>query len=1220
MNFNPTSLAINNPVSDFVFSQLFKDFKSPNADLFVFDNVSVILDPGSTTTSTFTGDLRMTGLLSSFKNLLGSSDALAVTSSLETTVGLSEKISPKKFTLSGIAPFHVPLFSGVTLTNVILQVSMDKQGDSWNFTPILTGILDVDGITDTDEGKIKLQVSLDNNTLKLSAEGKNITGAFGLSQLMLDKISIEGNIGTEKKLVISSEFEVGETIFNFDGVITPTAVGMIASAQGFTLNELANIFIEISPGTLQLPDFDVSFTNTSIAFASADCTVDGKQLEKGFSIASDLTAHEHTISAVADINPDGVTFRGAAGNVEVGPVHIEEAGLKFEIYKKASGKPCFFTIYGETEIQNVNVDVGVYFEKQVGSWITLLYADISTDHISLSTFFPETEGSVMDQLALSQMSFVFASADCSPQLLPAVSSVKKGLQLLAIVKEIPGLNDLTGQDNIDMAFTAHLGDTVDISVALPDTRLDLGNSVITDPFKIALYLAPVPSIALLFGMEVSIPNQLQPLHFDMLLDISPVEATGSVTMKNYWRNPFGINGLKIGPAVAMQLGINYAQFAASGTPSTFGLAGGLAIGDTIMDMAVNISTNPMDEILSGTLQELDLKEIVEFASDTVGLDIPEDDIPDFLDLKNVQFYVAPAGGSIGTITYEKGMSFTCDIEFMGKEFQAYTRISDNGIEGAGKLDNIEIGPLEVIGEEGEDVSLSLDLTPAEQSFSLDGAISFLGSKKGTFVDVSNKGIEFRFEENFFNLLKFEIEGKSSGSILNPSGLDFQLSADMQNDITDFLKDDVSKKINDALDEATEDIEAAQKKVDDAERLYRAEYDKAEKAVKDAQKAADAYLKQLKANVAKANADYQRDVGNAQKELNKAKATYNKAFNDAKKAVVKAQRDYNSGIATAQAAVARAERDYNSGISSAKKAVAKAERDYKNSIGSAQNAVNSAQRSVNSILKNIKSTKRTINKLKWYEKPAAAYYGAKLAAYYTAYGTATAALTAAKGILEGVKYGGSYVAFKSAQTALQVAKTGARYTAFTAAKASLQAAKTGARYTAFEGAKATLTAVQYGTEYTAWQAAEKTLSAAKVAGMAAISSANQAMNTIGTSAVYIALNAAKGGLIAVEAGSAAITFGSAKASLEIAKAGSRAVLGLADYVATHAGDILDVKSMHISGSLKELEKGNFFKARLKVVVLGDTQNWNIDLNIRDVASFIDKMFEKAFAEAKALAGF
>ncbi len=1206
-------------VSNFTFSQLFKDFKSSNADLFVFDNVSVTLDEGSISTSTFRGDLRMTGILEPFKNLLNK-DTLAVSANLETAVGLTKKINPNKLTLSGVEPFHIPLFAGVTLTKTTLQVVMEKDDENWTFTPTLNGILDVDGVTDVDETKIKHQISLEKKTLKLSAEGKNINGAFGLSQLVLDKIDIEGTVGKdEKELAITTTFEVGETTFNFDGTITPDGVGMIAPAENFTLNELANLFIEVSPASLNLPDFDVNFNNTGIALASADITVGDTDLEKGFTIATDLTAHGHTFSAKGDITPDSVAFGGSIDDLEVGPVTIREPGLDFQIYKKAANKSSLFNIRGEADIQNVTVDAGVYFEKQASSWETVLYAGVGTESVSLSTFFPEAKGSVMDQLSLSKMSFVYASADCKPQRLPSVSSVKKGLQLISTVKEIPGLSQLTGQNNMDMELTAHIGQTLAISVALPDTRLNLGDSVVTEPFKIAIFIAPQPSIALIFGMEVSIPNQQKPLHFDMMLDISAIEASGSVTMKNWWKNPFGINGLKIGPAVAVELGINYAQFAATGTPSTFGLAGGLAIGDAIMDMAVKISTNPMEQVLSGTLKEIDLKEIIEFASDTVGLDIPEDDIPDFLDIKNLQLYIAPAGGSIGTIVYEKGMSFACDMEFLNKKFECYARIAEDGIEGSGKMDNIKIGPLEVSGAKGDGPSASLALTPTNQSLGLDGAISFLGAKKSTFVDISTKGIEFKFEENFFNLLKFQIEGKSSGSISKPSSLDFQLAAEMQNNITDFLKDDVARKINDAAHTATQGIDAAKKKVEEAERAYRAEYDKAEKELNKAQRDADAYLKKATKDVDKARADYKREFDKAQADLNKAQAAYNKAFNDAKNAVSKAERDYNSGIASAQADVNKAERDYNSGIKSAEADLKKAERDYKNSIGSAQNAVNNAQRKVNSILRDIESTKRTISRLKWYEKPAAAYYGAKLAAYYTAYGTATGALTVAKGVLEGIKQGGAYVAFNTAKGALHAAKYGAKYTAFTVAKGALQAAKYGAKYTAFESAKATLSAVQHGTQYTAWEAAKHTLNGVKIAGQEAIRVASDALDNIGRSAAYIALEAAKGVLAGVETGSAAVAFGSAKASLEAAKAGTEAVLGLAEYIATHAGDIFDVKRMRLSASLKKLQKGSFFKAQLNVAVLGKSYDWTLDLNIKDVAAFIDQLFEMAFNEAKAIAG-
>jgi len=97
------------------------------------------------------------------------------------------------------------------------------------------------------------------------------------------------------------------------------------------------------------------------------------------------------------------------------------------------------------------------------------------------------------------------------------------------------------------------------------------------------------------------------------------------------------------------------------------------------------------------------------------------------------------------------------------------------------------------------------------------------------------------------------------------------------------------------------------------------------------------------------------------------------------------------------------------------------------------------------------------------------------------------------------------------------------------------------------------------------------------------------------------------------------YGTAKTALEAAKAGSKTVLGLADYIAKHAGDLIDVKNFHISGSLQEIEKGNLFDADLNVAVLGRNYNWSIDYNVKDAAAFIEATFKKALDAAKKIAG-
>lgn len=320
-------------ISNFVFSELFKNFKSEDVDLFVFDNVSLTFEAGSTTTATFSGDLKMIGILAIFKKFLNSDSAIHVIGKIETSVGLEKKISPQNVTLTSLIPFHKPLFTGVTLTTIYLRISIKKTGAKWTITPTLVGLLDVDNITDNDEGKISLIVSLEDKNLKLSAEGKNINGAFGLENLMLDAIRIEGIIGPRKQLIITTKFEVGETTFTFDGIITPNSIGMIASAANFSLGDLSNIFQEISHGNLKLPDFDVSFNKTSIAFASTDCKIGKVSLEKGLTLSADITAHGHTVATRAQISTSGVSFDGSIGNLDVGPFPSKKQGWIFRFIK-----------------------------------------------------------------------------------------------------------------------------------------------------------------------------------------------------------------------------------------------------------------------------------------------------------------------------------------------------------------------------------------------------------------------------------------------------------------------------------------------------------------------------------------------------------------------------------------------------------------------------------------------------------------------------------------------------------------------------------------------------------------------------------------------------------------------------------------------------------------------------------------------------------------------
>jgi len=648
---------------NFKLSDLFKDFNCSNVDDFVFDGVSLSVSEKVSTTGikntiSFSGNLKMDGALSIFKDYVDCDPAIKITGDIVTSSrDITQKIEPQSATLKCEMVFYKEVFRGVTLTQAWFQLVITKKDEKWDIVPILTGDFDVDHLTDVDESKMTFEITEENKILKLNATALNLKGAFGIEKLHLETITIQGQLGAVKSLVFTSQYTVGNIIFNFDGNITPESIGILAKANDFTLNDLGKIYKEVFAKGLLLPQFDIDFKNTSIALATSDCKINQTQVKSGFTLITDITAHDHSFSAEAQISSKGIVFDGSVGNITLGPVKVTKTILDFEVYNKSAQKPTKFEISGEAVIEGITVNCGVYFEKNT-NWTTVLYANLTADSFVLSHIFSETKGSFVDELKFSKVGFIYASANCVTKNEGLNYSVQEGLQLMGVLEEIPGLSSLTGQKHVGLILTAHFGTITDITIEIPETRLHLGHSVECDPFKIVINITPQPELMLVFGMEIDVPKQATPLHFDMILSVGVLEAKGSVTMKNYWKNPFGISGVKIGPALALQIGIIYEQFVATGIPSEFGIAGGLEIADTVVDMAVSISENPSEEILMGKLEELNPSQLINFTSELIDIHVPK--VPDFFEIKNLELYCAPSGGSIGTITYQPGFSFSGD--------------------------------------------------------------------------------------------------------------------------------------------------------------------------------------------------------------------------------------------------------------------------------------------------------------------------------------------------------------------------------------------------------------------------------------------------------------------------------------------------------------------------------------------------------------------------------
>lgn len=1214
----------------FAFTDLFQSLAIEHVDLFILDDVNLHLVAGSEGAPNqllLDGVLRMdSGPLAAFKSLLGLEQGIFISGQLDFQgTSLDEKLEMQELTLASAATFRASLPGGLTLVSGALQMSIGPSLDNvaltegWYISAFIGATVEIGALGGEQPAIMDASLAYQDGSVYLHAEALGIADVFGIPGFTLDTLAVQGSVGSVNNLQITARLSTGVQHYSFLGELSESRAGIIASAENFTLHDVADLFFLLSGEQLALPDYDMTFDQVFVGLATSEGTIAGQSLSKGLTVRCDLTVHGHRVGAEAILSTDGVSFSGTLGDLDIGPLSIKEARLSLDLYRASSGKPTDFAIRGAVVIEGVEVDGEVRYEKQSNGWGAVVYARLGTDGFRLSEVIPAVKGTFADSLAFDDAVFIYASQDGAVQSPAFAYPVRKGVQLMGRLQEVSALSTLTRSAQSGLIFSAHFGTTTDIGIDVNDMKLDLGRGVTTDPFRIRIVLTPVPAFQLIFGMNVAMPSQEQPLHFDLMLEVGAAEARGSATMKNWWEAPFGINGLKIGPAVALQLGIIYAQFTSTGLPSEFGLAGGLAIGDVEAQMAVNISEDPTREILMGSLTSLTPQDLVRFANLLTGLSLPPEAVPNFLEFRDLLLYIAPSGGTIGTLTFEQGFSFGGKMILFGKMASIFTRVAKDGVVAKGSLDHLALGPLEIRGHQGPDARFDLELTAARQSLLIDGAIVFFGVDAELFVDLSNKGLHFYFELGFLDVMKFVVQGDSEGSLSQPDQLDFRLYALFQSDLTLYLKTTVVQKLRQAMDIVEHDIDVVKQRVDAAEQAYLQLFTPAEARLREAQQAADRYLRQLQDQVAEEKRRFDDALNEAQRNVEAARSAYDGALQQAQNAVEQAQRDYDSAMRQAQDAITQAQADYDQVMNSAQQALNDAERAYNNAMNDAIGKVQNARNSVGSLQREIDDAVHQLKHLHWYEYT---YKGpalsAKIAGLEAAMQTATGVLYAAEGFLNGLKYGGQYTALESARQTLEAVRYGGKYAALETAKQMLEGVRIGGRYTALESAKQTLAAVRTGTEYTLWQTALQALHAVQQTGRAALTEAEAALSGIGQSAVYLALEAAKQSLELIKTGTAAAAFESAKIALEAARHGAEGMLALAAYAAEHAGDLFDLKRVELSGSLQEVKQGKLLTTSIEAAVLGHDYRLQLDFDVRDAGKLIEDMFKHALDEAVRLA--
>ena len=426
-----------------------------------------------------------------------------------------------------------------------------------------------------------------------------------------------------------------------------------------------------------------------------------------------------------------------------------------------------------------------------------------------------------------------------------------------------------------------------VTIHLPKTMsVDLGPRMKVGDFYCRLSLGTSGPKVQFFGHVVVTLEEKRKLDFELLVEGDAVGGDLSIVMEGIIKNPFGLserislgatgNGQKLG----IQVGVIWAQLAATGLPSELGLSGTLSLDrDTSKEktygMTVNLSENPMDFIIIINATSLSYPDLVDIASALTSTEIPAGDVPG-ASFRNLEVY-ASLGGSFGSQSYPPGLRMRGVMSMNGKEAFFNCDISMSGLKLMACVPSFEVGCLKLTGEkdlpdladwpvamqqlsaeklsngdadaralvasqhcQGKYALLDLQVTLAKQYFILNGKIEIFGLVAYADIDCQYKPtpkFSFDFKLQWNDLIKLELHAKMLGNkyLDRPRDADFEVSAVFEQTIIRQIIETLTSVLKTTSKSLTEGVGAVKAEVEALEKKKREVFEKAIGKLEEAEK-------------------------------------------------------------------------------------------------------------------------------------------------------------------------------------------------------------------------------------------------------------------------------------------------------------------------------------------------------------------------------------------------
>ncbi|KAG8775918.1 hypothetical protein FRC12_001190 [Ceratobasidium sp. 428] len=1002
--------------------------------------------------------------------------------------------------------------------------------------------------------------------------------------------------------------------------------GYSASAfvQNLGCQGVADLFRHYTGDELVLPNhIDVLIGSASIEISK----------EKGLLITVDKLEFDHytASSATIELSSSRVLVQASLDKIvlpgELG-VNLVSAYMRVSFEKQGSGKSTDVALGGTIQLDGINVpaiSAGVHLYKLSPSekleWTVYGTFTELGNTTTLGQLFPDVRETFLADFALQDLMFIAASKDdpSLSQLNHQKYPVKKGVQFSARLDQVGPLNKLLRRSS----FPGLLLDAVWVpdesfllNVVLPtNTLIHLGHGISTDPITLSINTRQL-LLQIATGVTIPVAPPSKTLDFQAALTIKGEAVKLEGQMHGRWVNPFGISpSVAIGPFLELGVAIDLAIFPETGLPTSFSFAGGLTVGETEGQVAVQISENPSQELLSGEIKHFGIRDLVAFTREITNTHIPIP--PDFIDFQDIKLYIS-SGVTLGTVIYPAGFSFNAALIIFGARIHASAQVSSGILQASGSIDNLTVGPLRITGQQRKQATLDLRIGSTVQQLKVDGAIEFLGAYIGLTLNLEilpRPTFWFNFTLHFTDLLTFLVDARMIGDdvdLKDLTKLNFSLHALFEQHLIEHIRDQLVASLE-ALKHRTDDA------IKDAEVKVQQEEQHVQAGIASAQNELDNKYKLWIQHSNKVHADsqvfidrYMKELRGFQTKVDDARKSFNASLKQAEGNVQHANAKRAAEMRAAEAKVAHTKSKWDLDVAEAETKLEAAKKYMQQKFGSAEADIEAAKHKVDEVQGEINSTNDRIHYCEnspWYRfdlKAELVYQGPKLLVLEGYKYTADSILDLAEDVVKGVDYLDAKAAIPAAEVLVKVAGTTGD-AAFRFAQATVQETD---RLTAgaVRLAEAALESVQK-TGDALIRKEESALQWFVDSQKDLLYAAQHAVDELVYSAEWLAYQTASGALSV--ASHATHTLDIAKKALEAARKAVDGTITITEEAVVAALSALDITKIELGATLDTFQggQGSHFEAAVEGEIVGRTFSLNMSLNMRDTAQFIDDVFHE-----------